>query len=307
MSRADITTRGEPRARLHHRRHRLDRFPHRRRVPRPGHQVLGLARSDASAAELEAKGAEVLRGDLDDLGALRRGAESTEGTVHLANKHDFADPASATPPNALRCRRSRTPWSGPGGRSCWPRARRTGPRASRHRGRRQSVRRPRLDAWRCGEPRPRLRRRRSPGAVRPLRPDRPRGGGPRFRRRPRRRGPCRGAPGTSATGRTAGRGPRERRRPPRPSRRRGRAPRAATARRGRGGDHTREIATAIGRGLGLPVVPVDPAAAAAHFGWIGMFFGLDLPATSERTRALLGWEPTGPTLAGDLAGGGYFA
>src|SRR4051812_4224152 len=58
-----------------------------------GHQVLGLARSDASADALAAKGAEVLRGDLDDLDALRRGAESTEGTIHLANKHDFLRPA----------------------------------------------------------------------------------------------------------------------------------------------------------------------------------------------------------------------
>src|ERR1700710_412795 len=57
-----------------------------------GYQVLGLARSDASAAALEAKGAEVLRGDLDDLAALRSGASDTEATIHLANKHDWAHP-----------------------------------------------------------------------------------------------------------------------------------------------------------------------------------------------------------------------
>src|SRR5215218_5976790 len=58
-----------------------------------GHEVVGLARTEASAAALAASGAEVLRGDLDDLAALRRGAEEAEGVVHLANKHDFADPA----------------------------------------------------------------------------------------------------------------------------------------------------------------------------------------------------------------------
>lgn len=70
---------------------------------------------------------------------------------------------------------------------------------------------------------------------------------------------------------------------------------------------TKEIATAIGAGLDLPVVPVAPEAATDHFGWIGTFFALDLQASSLRTRALLGWEPAGPTLGEDLAGGGYFA
>jgi len=50
-----------------------------------GHEVVGLARSDASAAAVESLGATVLRGDLDDLAALRAGAESADGAVHLAN------------------------------------------------------------------------------------------------------------------------------------------------------------------------------------------------------------------------------
>ena len=60
-----------------------------------GHDVLGLARSDASAAALEAKGAAVLRGDLDDLDALRKGATDSDGVVHLANKHDWSNPAAS--------------------------------------------------------------------------------------------------------------------------------------------------------------------------------------------------------------------
>jgi len=42
-------------------------------------------------------------------------------------------------------------------------------------------------------------------------------------------------------------------------------------------------------------------AAAAHFGWLGMFVGLDFSASSAQTRAALGWEPTGPSLLSDLA------
>ncbi|TVT14021.1 NAD-dependent epimerase/dehydratase family protein, partial [Amycolatopsis rhizosphaerae] len=59
-----------------------------------GHEVTGLARSDASAAALEAKGARVRRGDLDDLDGIRLGAQDAEAVIHLANKHDFANMAA---------------------------------------------------------------------------------------------------------------------------------------------------------------------------------------------------------------------
>jgi len=62
----------------------------------------------------------------------------------------------------------------------------------------------------------------------------------------------------------------------------------------------RDIAEAIGRRLGLPVRSVAPEQAQAVFGWLAMFAGHDMPASSEQTRRELGWQPTGPTLIADL-------
>src|ERR1700761_5172047 len=54
-----------------------------------GHEVLGLARSDANAQALEKLGAKVHRGSLEDLDSLRDGARQADGTIHLAFIHDF--------------------------------------------------------------------------------------------------------------------------------------------------------------------------------------------------------------------------
>jgi nucleoside-diphosphate-sugar epimerase len=69
---------------------------------------------------------------------------------------------------------------------------------------------------------------------------------------------------------------------------------------GEEGISSRDIVEALGRGLKLPVVSIAPEEAAAHFGWMAMFVGLDMPASSAWTQARLGWHPTGPTLIADL-------
>ncbi|CAB3647161.1 hypothetical protein LMG24238_00843 [Paraburkholderia sediminicola] len=69
---------------------------------------------------------------------------------------------------------------------------------------------------------------------------------------------------------------------------------------GEEGISSREIAEALGRGLNLPVVSISPDEAASHFGWMAMFVGLDMPASSVQTQARLNWHPTGPTLIADL-------
>ncbi len=60
-----------------------------------GHQVLGLARSDAAAAQVASAGADVQRGALDDLDSLRSGAVAADGVIHTAYNHDFSDFARA--------------------------------------------------------------------------------------------------------------------------------------------------------------------------------------------------------------------
>jgi nucleoside-diphosphate-sugar epimerase len=68
----------------------------------------------------------------------------------------------------------------------------------------------------------------------------------------------------------------------------------------------RDIAEVIGRHLNLPLVSISPEQADEHFTWLAGFIGADSPASSARTRELLGWQPTHPGLIDDLDQGHYF-
>jgi nucleoside-diphosphate-sugar epimerase len=68
----------------------------------------------------------------------------------------------------------------------------------------------------------------------------------------------------------------------------------------------RDIAESIGRHLNIPAVSVAPGDAVEHFSHLGHFASLDSPATAALTRDLLGWQPTGPSLLEDLDQGHYF-
>ncbi|GAA0308065.1 NAD-dependent epimerase/dehydratase family protein [Kineococcus aurantiacus] len=269
-----------------------------------GHEVLGLARSDASAARLEARGAKALRGDLDDLDSLREGARSTDGTVHLANKHDFVNPAVSNAAERAAVQTLGDELEGSG--------------------------RPFLVASGLGgivEGRPVTEDDVNPSVG----PDSFRGGSERlaldYADRGVRAVAARFAPTVHGTGdhgfvaslvaaaRAAGRsgyvGDGSNRWSAVHVTDAARAVRLAVEGAPAGtrlhvvaeeGVPTREIATAIGEGLGLPVGSVDPDRATEDIGWIGFFFGLDLAASSAATQALLDWHPAGPTLADDLPG-----
>jgi nucleoside-diphosphate-sugar epimerase len=69
----------------------------------------------------------------------------------------------------------------------------------------------------------------------------------------------------------------------------------------------KDMAEVIGRQLDLPTKSISAEEAFTHFGPLGHFAGMDSPASNAITRELLGWEPTGPTLLQDLEGGHYFS
>jgi hypothetical protein len=70
---------------------------------------------------------------------------------------------------------------------------------------------------------------------------------------------------------------------------------------GEEGVPAKEIAEAIGRGLKVPVVSIPPEQAMRHFGFLGGFAGLDMPASSTLTTQRLNWHPTGAGLIADLS------
>lgn len=69
----------------------------------------------------------------------------------------------------------------------------------------------------------------------------------------------------------------------------------------------RDIARAIGDGLGVPVRSLSLEEAGAHFDWMAMFVGIDNPTSSEITRDSVGWRPQEVGLLDDMRKSGYFS
>jgi nucleoside-diphosphate-sugar epimerase len=273
-----------------------------------GYEVVGLARSDASAASLEATGAQVRRGDLDDLESIRAGAADADAVLHLANKHDFANPAVSNRAERGAVQAIGDVLTGSG--------------------------RPFLLASGVASPAQGQVLTENDGS--PFHgPDSPRGGSENLaleyvdrdvhtvsvRFAPTVHGDGdhgfiaalvgiareRGVAGYVGDG--TNRWPAIHRSDAAQVIRLGleKAPAGSILHAiGETGVPTREIAEAIGRGIDVPVTSIAPDDAPKHFGWIGGFFAMDIPASSELTQKLLGWAPSGPTLIQDLDAGPYF-
>jgi len=268
-----------------------------------GHQVLGLARSDAGAAALTAAGAQVQRGDLENLECLRSGAAASEAVLHVAFRHDwtrFAEcceldkraieamgsvlqgtsrPFIVTSGVGVAEGRAATEDDPPLSSPALPRVSEVTALALMERGVQASVvRLPQVhDTMKQGLITPLIAIARAKGVSAYV------GDG-------HNRWPAAHVTDVARLYRlalekfTAG------------------ARYHAVAEEG---VPLKEIATAIGRGLNVPVVSISPEQAQEHFGFLGFFAGRDAHISSAQTRAKLGWNPTGPDLLTDLGNMNY--
>jgi nucleoside-diphosphate-sugar epimerase len=284
-----------------------------------GHQVVGLARSDDAATALIASGAEVQRGSLDDLDALREAASSSDGVIHLAFKHDIAFSGDflgaatadrraveifgeeladsdrplviasgtlgvapgrvATERDAHNLDPAVVALIPEGPRTRWETSELTLSFASK--GVRSSI--VRLPPTNHGDG--------DNGFIATLVAIAREKGVSGYIAEGTNRWPAVHRLDSAKLFRLAVEN----------------APAGSTLHGvGEEGIVTRDIAEAIGRQLNISVVSVSPENAAEHFMWLAHFFGIDGPASSALTQELLSWRPVHPGLIADLDAGYYF-
>jgi nucleoside-diphosphate-sugar epimerase len=274
-----------------------------------GHDVVGLARSDAAAETVATTGSTVHRGDLDDLESLRRGASAADGVVHTAYNHDFSisrPDAAAADRRAIEAMaealagsdRPLVITSGTGRRAPGQVATEDVPPdpATDPTGRVATE----LFATSFVERGVRVSVVRFPPSVHG-RGDH--GFVPRLIDIARSKGV------SAYPGDGANRWPALHRLDAAHLFRLAVESAPAGARLHGVGDEgvpVREIAEVIGRHLNVPVTSVGGDQVAEHFGFLGAFFAADLPASSAITQQMLGWHPVQPGLIADLDEGHYF-
>ena len=265
-----------------------------------GHQVLGLARSEAGAASLRAAGAEVKHGSLSDLDSLRDGAADSDGVIHLAFQHDFSQfqkncdddrlaiaamgevlvgsdrPFVVTSGTAIASSGDGKPSTEDGPIVSWnPRA------ASEAATRELAARGVNTTVVRL----PQVHDPRKQGLVPYLLAVAREKGVSAYIGDGSNRWPAAHLSDVSRLYRLAFE----------------RAERGAIYHAvDEEGVTMKSIAEAHARGLNVPVVSLKPEDAEAHFGWLARFAAHDMPASSAITQQKLSWKPTGPGLIADL-------
>ncbi len=270
-----------------------------------GHQVLGLARSDAGAQSLIAAGAEVHRGDLEDLDSLRSGAAQSDGVIHTAFIHDF----SKFKENCEIDKRAIEALGSALAGSDRPLIVSTGTGGVKigHLATED-------DNPPANSPMPRVSEATALGTI-------SQGVSASVMRLPQVHDPIKQGlvsyliAHAREKGVSAYVGDGLNRWAAAPILDVARLYRLALEKHELGaryhavaeeGVPVRDIAEVVGRGLKVPVIAMSQEEAAAHFGWLTMFVELDMPASSKQTQERMGWHPTGPGLIADLEQMRYF-